>query len=106
MPIELVIRNIKRSIRDYRIYFYTLIIFVVIFLVFNSFDETVAELHLNNSRINLLVSITFAFLLLYANLFMIRQRRAEFMTLALLGMSLRRIIFTICIETCVVIILS
>ncbi len=106
MPIELVIRNIKRSIRDYRIYFYTLIIFVVIFLVFNSFDESVSTLNLNITQVNIFVSLIFAFLLLYANLFMIRQRRAEFMTLALLGMSLRRIIFTICIETCVVIILS
>ena len=78
----------------------------MIFYVFNSFDENVAELHLNNSRINLLVSITFAFLLLYANLFMIRQRRAEFMTLSTLGMSLRKIISTICIETIVVIVLS
>ena len=87
MPIELVIRNIKRSIRDYRIYFYTLIIFVVIFLVFNSFDESVSTLNLNISQVNIFVSLIFAFLLLYANLFMIRQRRVEFMTLALLGMS-------------------
>ena len=106
MPIEYIIRNIKRSIRDYRIYFYTLMIFSAIFYVFNAIKENVPELQFDIGQINLIVSIIFALLLLYANHFMIRQRRQEFATLALLGMSLGTVSLILCVETCVVIILS
>ena len=106
MPIEIIIRNIKRSISDYRVYFYTLMIFSLIFYVFNAVGVTISGIRFSVGNINIFVSLIFSFLLLYANHFMIRQRRPEFMNLALLGMSFRDIALVLCLETIVVILLS
>ena len=106
MPIEIIIRNIKRSINDYRVYFYTLMIFSMIFYVFNAVGDDISGRSFNIGKINIFVSLIFSLLLLYANHFMIRQRRPEFMNLALLGMSFRDITLVLCLETIVVILLS
>ena len=42
-------RNIKKSIRDYSIYFITLVIAIAIFYLFNSIDSQTAMLKLNES---------------------------------------------------------
>ena len=106
MPIEIIIRNIKRSIRDYRVYFYTLMIFALIFYVFNAVGDAASGIIFSIDKINIFVSLIFSLLLIYANHFMIRQRRPEFMNMALLGMSFRSIILVLCLETIVVILLS
>lgn len=44
---SLALRNIKKSIKDYSIYFITLVIAVAIFYIFNSIDSQTAMMSIN-----------------------------------------------------------
>ena len=46
---KLAFRNIKKSIKDYSIYFITLVIAISIFYLFNSLDSQTTMLALNES---------------------------------------------------------
>ena len=87
---KLAFRNIKKSIKDYSIYFITLVIAISIFYLFNSLDSQTAMLALNESTkkmvqalvnvissLSIFVAIVLGFLIVYANNFIIKRRKKE-----------------------------
>ena len=54
---KLAFRNIKKSIKDYSIYFITLVIAISIFYLFNSLDSQTAMLALNESTKKMVLAL-------------------------------------------------
>lgn len=112
MLFKLSLNNIKKSFKDYGIYFVTLILGVCIFYIFNSIDSQTAMLEVSSNTseiINLLtsllsyvsvfISFVLGFLIIYASRFLIKKRNKEFGIYMTLGMSKRKISFILLIET-------
>ena len=119
MLFKLSIKNILKSIKDYAIYFFTLILGVAIFYVFNAIDSQTAMLSLNASTkqiiktmiwilsgVSVFVSIILAFLIIYASRFLIKRRNKEFGTYLTLGMSKRKVSIILFFETLIIGLLS
>ena len=49
MLFKIAFKNIRRSIKDYAIYFFTLVIGIACFYVFNAMDSQAAILEMNDS---------------------------------------------------------
>ena len=106
MLYKLSISNIKKSFKDYAIYFVTLILGVCIFYIFNSMGSQTAMLEVSNrqgemidlltrllSYVSVFVSFILGFLIIYASRFLIKKRNKEFGIYMTLGMSKRKISF-------------
>ncbi len=119
MLFKLSLKNISKSIKDYAIYFFTLILGVAIFYVFNAIDDqsvmmkvssTTAEIIklMTNvlSGVSVFVSIVLAFLIVYASRFLIKRRNKEFGVYLTLGMSKKKISLILFIETLIIGIVS
>ena len=91
MLFKLSIRNMKKSFKDYAIYFLTLVLGVAIFYMFNSLDSQQAMLDVSASTrdmiklmismlsyISVFVAIVLGLLIVYANNFLINRRKREF----------------------------
>lgn len=116
---KLAFRNLKRSFKDYTIYFLTLVFGVCIFYTFNSIQSQSIMMELNEVQASafeqvesimgyasIFVSFVLGFLIIYANNYLIKRRKKEFgiyMTLGMEKVSLSKIIF---IETLLVGIIS
>lgn len=98
------VKNIRKSIKDYTIYFLTLILGVAIFYMFNSLDSQEAMLVVNRSTrqivklmvgminyVSVFVAVILGFLIVYANNFLIKRRKREFGLYMTLGMGKRQI---------------
>ncbi|MCM1173167.1 MAG: ABC transporter permease [Clostridium sp.] len=116
---KLPIRNIKKSIKDYLIYFATLILGIALFYVFNAIEKQTAMLNLSNSGYDIMdimftvmdvvgvfVSFVLGFLIVYASNFLMKRRKKEFAVYMLLGMSKRSISTVIVMETVLIGIIS
>ena len=112
MLCKLSISNIKRSFKDYAIYFVTLILGVCIFYIFNSIDSQTAMLKLTHSKkeiiemlifylsfVSVFVSVILGYLIIYASRFLIKKRNKEFGIYMTLGMSKRKISTLLLLET-------
>lgn len=99
MLFKLSVKNMKKSMKDYAIYFLTLILGVAIFYVFNALDGQKAMLGLSQSGYQMvdlmvqlislvsgLVAFILGFLIVYANNFLIKRRKKEFGVYMMLGM--------------------
>ncbi len=120
MYLKLALRNIRRSIRDYAIYFITLLFGVAVFYAFNSigsqqilFDmESTASSNVFDTTTQMLkmfsvvVACVLGFLILYANQFLIRRRKREFGTYLVLGMTPGHVSRIVLYETVMVGLLS
>lgn len=119
MLFKLSLKNVSKSIKDYAIYFFTLILGVAIFYVFNAIDDqsvmmkvssTTAEIIklMTNvlSGVSVFVSIILAFLIVYASRFLIKRRNKEFGVYLTLGMSKKKISLILFIETLIIGIVS
>ena len=119
MLFKLSLKNISKSIKDYAIYFFTLILGVAIFYVFNAIDDqsvmmkvssTTAEIIklMTNvlSGVSVFVSIILALLIVYASRFLIKRRNKEFGVYLTLGMSKKKISLILFIETLIIGIVS
>lgn len=86
--VKLILRNAKRNMRDYIIYFLTLMISVSMFYSFNSIKTQPAlhnldatkqllsdQLGILLSGLSVVVAIVLAFLILYANRFLLKRRK-------------------------------
>ena len=115
MLYNLSLKNIKKSFKDYAIYFVTLILGVCIFYLFNSMDSQTAILEVNSrqsemidlleqilSYISVFVSFILGFLIIYASRFLIKKRNKEFGVYMTLGMSKRKISLLLLIETFII----
>ncbi len=111
--------NIKKSMRDYAIYFFTLILGVAIFYVFNALESQTVMMNVSSSTAELIdlmmtmlssvsvfVSFILGFLIIYASRFLMKRRNKEFGVYLTLGMSKRRISMILFFETLFIGILS
>jgi putative ABC transport system permease protein len=105
-------RNVRKSLRDYTIYFLTLTFGVCIFYVFNALETQQAMMEVTNnqarlfqelkmvmSSISLFISFILGFLIVYANRFLIRRRKKEFGVYMILGMKKGNISRILIMET-------
>lgn len=112
MLFKLSLKNMKKSFKDYAIYFMTLILGVAIFYVFNSMDSQQAMMQVSVSSksiiqlmlttlsgVSVFVSFILGFLIIYANNFLIKRRKKEFGIYMTLGMGKRQISKILLIET-------
>ena len=119
MLFKLSINNMKKSFKDYGIYFLTLVLGVAIFYMFNSLDSQQAMLQVSQSTkeiiklmidllgmVSVFVAVILGLLLVYANNFLINRRKKEFGIYMTLGMGRRQISKIILLETVLVGILS
>ena len=117
--IKLSFRNIKKSFKDYAIYFFTLILGVAIFYVFNSIESQTVLLDITESTYDIidtlsnmlsgasvLVAFILGFLIIYASRFLMKRRNKEFGIYMLLGMSKRKISMILFFETILIGIIS
>lgn len=97
MYAKLALRNIKRSARDYIIYFITIILTVMLMYSFLAlgFSPDIASMSENMSMLtsgivalSILVALISSFIISYAVRFMLGQRKKEFATYELLGMDI------------------
>lgn len=96
---KIAINNVKRSFKDYSIYFLTLTLGVCIFYSFNSLDSQYAIQEMNKNTIfreslellmsgtSVFVSVILGGLIVYANNFLIKKRKRELGLYMTLGMS-------------------
>ena len=56
MLCKLSFKNIKKSLKDYAIYFFTLVLGISIFYLFNSIDSQTAMMNLSESEIQFLTT--------------------------------------------------
>ena len=119
MLFKLSFRNITRSVKDYAIYFFTLVLGVTLFYVFNSVGSQAAVLELNNAKklivellskilsgMSILVVAILGALIIYASRFLIKRRNKEFAIYLTLGMSKRKISRLLFFETLMIGIIS
>ena len=119
MLFKLSLKNITKSIKDYAIYFLTLILGIAIFYVFNAIDDQVVMMDVSSSTyeiiklmtttlsgVSVFVSLVLAFLIIYASRFLMKRRNKEFAIYLTLGMSKRKISFILFLETLLVGVLS
>ena len=112
MLFKLSLKNLKKSIKDYAIYFFTLILGVSIFYIFNSMETQTVFLNVTSSTreiiqmmitmlsgVSVFVSFILGFLIIYANQFLMKRRKKEFAIYMTLGMSKQKISQVLLIET-------
>lgn len=115
MTFKLSLKNIKKSIKDYSLYFFTLVVAVSIFYIFNSLEAQKSILELSNSKeeliksiitimnyLSVFVSIILGFLIIYSNNFIIKRRKKEIGLYLTLGMSKRKVSTILTIETIII----
>lgn len=99
MYIKLAMRNVAKSYRDYLIYFLTLVFSVCLFYTFNSFQAQKEIMEMSEVQntimqmvgifmliLSVFVMLVLAFLIMYANNFLIRRRKKEFGLYKIMGM--------------------
>ena len=119
MLCKLSLKNIKKSIKDYAIYFFTLILGISIFYVFNALDSQTVMMDVSSSTTELIelmmtllsgvsvfISFILGFLIIYATRFLMKRRHKEFGIYLTLGMSKRKISLILFFETLFIGILS
>ena len=116
MLAKLAFRNIRRSVKDYGVYFVTLVFGVAVFYAFNSVSSQSILFDLEDTAsasvfsltgqflgmFSVLIACVLGFLVLYANGFLIRRRKQEFGTYLMLGMNPRSVSAIVLMETAVV----
>lgn len=119
MLFKMSVKNIRRSFKDYTIYFFTLILGVAVFYVFNALGSQTVMLKLSNtmyeilelmnrilSGVSVFVSCILGALILYASRFLIKRRKKEFGIYLTLGMSKYKISRILFMETLLIGLLS
>lgn len=112
MLLKLSLRNMKRSFKDYTIYFMTLILGVAIFYLFNSIESQTVMMDVSSSTreiiqlmvnvlsgVSVLVSLILGFLIVYASRFLMKRRNKEFGIYMTLGMGKGQISTILLVET-------
>lgn len=109
---KLAFRNVRRSVKDYFVYFLTLTFGVCLFYTFNSLGTQPVMQVLDRSQhtmveailvwmkvLSAFVAVVLAGLILYANTFLLRRRKKELGTYLLLGMPLSQVSLILVLET-------
>ena len=101
---KLIIKNVHKNLRDYLIYFLTLMLAVSLFYAFNSISDQPAFSEMSMIRallyeqldkmisvLSVVISLVLAFLIIYANQFLLKRRKKELGIYMMLGMKKGRI---------------
>lgn len=112
MYFKIALGNVRRSIRDYGVYFLTLTFGVCLFYVFNSIQAQSVMMALSETQAKMLVllnnmmgifsvfvCVVLGFLIVYANNFLIRRRKKELGLYLVLGMNKGTVARILMIET-------
>lgn len=119
MFFKLSVKNIRKSFKDYTLYFLTLTFAVSIFYIFNSIEAQKSMLVISKSALSIMKSINnlmgyvsifisfiLGFLIVYANNFLIRRRKKELGIYMTLGMEKGKVARMLVSETFLIGILS
>lgn len=119
MYFKLALQNVRKSYKDFLIYFLTLAFSVCLFYSFNSFQEQQAIIEMNQAQfsmmesvamlmlmLSLFVAFVLGFLILYANNFLIKRRKKELGLYTLLGMPRGKISMILVYETFIIGVIS
>lgn len=112
MYFKLAVKNVRKSYRDYILYFMTLALGVCIFYIFNSIEAQKAMLKISESTnqimqsitqlmgiLSVFVAIVLGFLIVSANQFLIKRRKKEFGIYLTLGMNKSKVARILVAET-------
>ncbi len=115
MLFKISLRNIKKSMKDYAVYFFTLIVGVSVFYIFNAIETQSAMMKVSASTkeiiklmtttlsgVSVFVSFILGFLIIYASRFLMKRRNKEFGLYLLLGMGKRKVSMILFFETLLV----
>jgi len=111
---KIAVGNVKKSFKDYAVYFLTLTLAVCIFYSFNSMGSQKALIEMKSvstlmkvmSYVSVFISIVLGSLILYANNFLIKKRKKELGIYMTLGMGKRKISIILVMETFLVGVIS
>lgn len=119
MYFNIALKNVKKSFKDYTIYFLTLTLAVCVFYSFNSIEsqkalieisssgKEVSELLINViSGISVFISFILGGLIVYANNFLVKKRKKELGIYMTLGMGKNKISNILVLETLIVALFS
>ena len=112
MLAKLALGNVRKSARDYAVYFVTIVLGVAVFYAFNSmtaqqgvlaFSETQSKmfdlLGMVIGGVSVFIAFVLVFLVVYANRFLVRRRKREFGIYLMLGMSTGDVVRVVAIES-------
>jgi len=112
MLFSLSVKNFKKSIRDYSIYFFTMILGIAVFYIFNAIETQTAMIEVTKTKaaiidmmngvmdgVSIFVSFILGYLIVYASRFMLKKRKMEFGVYMTLGMSRVKIAGILWMET-------
>lgn len=95
---ELALKNVKKSSRDYMIYFFTLTLGTALFYTFSSLKDQFKVMQVNDTlsyasftvgammMLSVFACVMIGFLIIYANRFLLKRRKKEFGIYIMLGM--------------------
>ncbi len=112
MLFKLSVRNIRRNLRNYAIYFFTLVLGTTIFYLFNSLESQTVMLNISARQHELVdlmtsvmsvlsvgVAVVLGLLIIYASRFLMKRRKSEFGIYMTLGMGKGQVSRILLIET-------
>lgn len=115
MYFKLAFRNVRRSLKDYAVYFLTLTFGVCIFYVFNSIEAQQSMMSISSNQdqvfrnltnimsyVSIFITFILGFLVLYANGFLIKRRKKELGVYMTLGMDKGQMSLILMLETLVI----
>lgn len=115
MLLKLVWGNVRKSVGDFGIYFLTVMLGVAVFYAFNSMAAQQGVLAFSETQdsmfellgtviggVSVFIAFVLAFLVVYANRFLIRRRKKEFGLYVMLGMRVRDVMSILALESLVV----
>lgn len=119
MLFKLSLKNIRKSVKDYAIYFVTLVLGIAIFYIFNAIETQASFLTLSETSadaialmmevitgMSVFVAFVLGFLIVYASRFLMKRRNREFALYMTLGMRKGTIAGVLTTESLVVGVLS
>ena len=112
MLFSLSVKNFKKSLRDYSIYFFTMILGISVFYIFNAIETQTAMMDVNQIKaaivstmngvlegVSVFVSLVLGYLIVYASRFMLKKRKKEFGIYLTLGMGRVKLAGILWLET-------
>ena len=115
MLFKISLSNIRKSIKDYAVYFFTLVIGVAIFYVFNAIETQTAFISVSETQrelikilttaisgVSVFIAVVLGLLIVYASRFLMKRRNKEFALYMMLGMSKWRISALLLCETVII----
>ena len=99
MLVKLAFANVRKSAKDFAVYFFTLVLGIAVFYAFNSIADSAAVARISEdsrslvellnmviSGVSVFIAVILAFLVLYADRFLVKRRDKEFALYLTLGM--------------------